>query len=771
MARHAGFGIAVSLRQATVNGVIRQGFDSAGPFYFPLPTVVQVGGQPVGLGGVARIAAPMLEFHANPANQVTAHYAFVTTLTARLGGGQPVRRTVRLDGTATLGLLLGPVGGRILLRVDPGTVSFAPLTATVLSGPPLPPWLQAALQSAALAAAAAAAAHQIPVLTVRDLGPAQLTSVTPGSFPETNFSEFDWFTVTLSVTRTVLRTFEGALTVGIDFAGLTQGDPAALTDLTRTHGGGQSYQVTYTPDSAPGSIPVLVGRPHGANSSIAAIVNNDLLAGIVGNQISPQVAGTPVHPKARLLGLSAGHRRFEKPLRGWEDGLWVQARAMSSYGVPVTVDVYLQPYLQLYEGTPPPGVPAYTPTWRLFVGRVDADFPWWADALIGFAEVLSFVVAFVVTLPGMIINMKLFEGTLGKWLNDILDVFNQIAPDNIANQVRVAVQGATVDAGLPDAAWITVIPDGIDMGFGAGGEDASLLPPVPTGGAAIAPVTWPAEDRHPIVTSVRLDGDLTDLARDALWATWEVRRKDTNEVVVTGAKPYNAPGGNGVSIPHHSEALYLVPAYAVYCRLTMTLGDQVGEIWSGRSDITVTDLLDGTETLTAGGAWLLRPGPSSGVARRHPFVEWGPRNVYFPSAWSAHRFEGRDADQALRFLAKTNPDAFVRLADEARAAGESLYWMRISRSRIHRTAVAARCLMLRQAIASWRDGAGNYRLMPLRLRDFLPFTWDNIAAHRHELCDYCFYGGPDKTTPRPIPDWYEPDTLLEDSGFEKVHIH
>ncbi len=161
---------------------------------------------------------------------------------------------------------------------------------------------------------------------------------------------------------------------------------------------------------------------------------------------------------------------------------------------------------------------------------------------------------------------------------------------------------------------------------------------------------------------------------------------------------------------------------------------------------------------------MFRPGAVliPGKGRQLPFVEWGPRIVRYPSAWLRGKL-GPNADTILRGASNDQIAAYVAAAN---AAGEDFFWQRISRSRIHRTAVAARCKMLRQV-------GDTHRSLPffgLRFREYLPFTWDNIAAHRKELCDYCFWGGPDKTAPFPAYDWYEPDELIKPEGFEKHHF-
>src|SRR4030095_14193975 len=102
-------------------------------------------------------------------------------------------------------------------------------------------------------------------------------------------------------------------------------------------------------------------------------------------------------------------------------------------------------------------------------------------------------------------------------------------------------------------------------------------------------------------------------------------------------------------VAHHTAQLYHVDAFIVSCVATITLGSQVGEIWSGTRTIGIWDDLD----------------------RHHSYVEWGPNPVYFISP------EG----------------------------SAEMWWVRNRKSRIHRTAVSARCKMLRMA-ASDPKGKG-----------------------------------------------------------------
>ena len=87
---------------------------------------------------------------------------------------------------------------------------------------------------------------------------------------------------------------------------------------------------------------------------------------------------------------------------------------------------------------------------------------------------------------------------------------------------------------------------------------------------------WSVYDRRPIRTNVKLDPSWEKLNRTNLMAVWEIRRADTNAVVATAVKPYNAPAGNGIDIPHHTRDLYYVTEFIIRCSLTMLVNNQAG---------------------------------------------------------------------------------------------------------------------------------------------------------------------------------------------------
>src|SRR5262249_42391129 len=128
----------------------------------------------------------------------------------------------------------------------------------------------------------------------------QFSKVVPGKFKKSNFSVFEWFTINVAASRVVTRPLEQAISVGVDFAGMTNGDPNQLIDLTRNHSGGAIYVRGIYPSTDPKSPPVLVRKSYAGGEPIVLAFNNGVLTRIVDTQVSPRIAGTPVTDKAVL---------------------------------------------------------------------------------------------------------------------------------------------------------------------------------------------------------------------------------------------------------------------------------------------------------------------------------------------------------------------------------------------------------------------------------------------------------------------------------------
>lgn len=742
MARNANFSAVASLRGDEVNYRLAAALRNTGPFYFPLPQTITVRGVPVSFGGFANFAAPILEFHPNPQDLITAHFAFFSTFTANIGavpapiGGGANRWQVRLDVAVNMNVSLGPQNGQIVLSANLSTVTFQPLKVTFLQGPKPPSEIIDALQSQELASIASTFVRTLGMIPLANLAPAQLVYTQPATFKESSFSVFNWFTVILNVNRTELRVFEDAVTIAVDFAGITNGDRNALVDLTRTHGGGRIYvkQPVYD-DRYPNGVAPTIPDPtwYGADADFALTLNMNVLSSIIEHQVSTQISGTPISVQAVLnsirvhFGVFDPYKDIAGPTVRSDDSLWFSLH-VTAMGIRGDVDIYVQPYWEAGN-------------WFLRVGRVDVDFPWWADLIIGIAKGLALFLGIAVGFPLSVLSPKAAFPLLKDLYDDIGKTFDSADPSNIENEAMKSLQEGAGTTKLPNFRYISTTPDGIDVGTGRGKKTLGPLPVAPIGGANISivmptgrdggPITsinsitgispagtwfgltpnggWSVYDRRPIRTTVKLDPSWEKLNRNNLMAVWEIRRTDSNAVVVTGVKPYNAPGGNGIDIPHHTKDLYYVTEFIIRCSLTMMVNNQAGEIWSDVTTIKIDDDID----------------------RSFSFVEWGPGEVHFNNG-------GTDNE----------------------------WWTRISRSRIHRTAVVARCKYLRVAshirAEEAKNGLLRHHSPPFRYKQSLPFAWDDLNKHRKELCEYCFFGGPIRTDPYPEEDWFVLDGFIKE---------
>jgi hypothetical protein len=185
-------------------------------------------------------------------------------------------------------------------------------------------------------------------------------------------------------------------------------------------------------------------------------------------------------------------------------------------------------------------------------------------------------------------------------------------------------------------------------------------------------------DAKPVPCTVQLNAGVVDPGDRTVRVSWEVRRRDTNAIVIQQDMPYTStarlvPGAGGpnarrIVIDRTSAALMPVDEFSVVLRVYRPLSGRTKEFGSSRFSIKVEDRFD----------------------RHHPYVHW--------DGW---------------------------------AAGTR------KQSAIHRTAMPGRCSMIMRAA----------RRAKFVYLDELPFPVADMAAHRKELCEYCFFGGPDKTLP------------------------
>jgi hypothetical protein len=325
-----------------------------------------------------------------------------------------------------------------------------------------------------------------------------ITLSQPADFKDSGFKKAEWFKVSLNASRIVTKPLEQAITVGVDFMGLTSGDPNQLVDLTKVRGLGSIYTCTVTPKTNLASAPILVPKLEPKGGSIAAAVNMSFVSAVAA-MVSPQIAGTPIRNNVRLDSISIGYSRFEKPLRGNEDGLGINFHVTVDGIGGINGRFFLQPYLTTFDG-PTEFVYNKPDTWNIYVAKVEVDMPWWVNLV---AVVLAILVAAILVI---------------------------IAPVLAAIIAPLLVIGliALVDSIIPEfvASTEKEVQDTLQKSSSA---------------AANFPVPWSVYDRNPIPVRLKLNEDLEKLAANNMTLSWEVFRADTNEIVSKDTNPTMMP--------------------------------------------------------------------------------------------------------------------------------------------------------------------------------------------------------------------------------------
>lgn len=717
MARHAGFAAVATITRGLIDNIAAAYVEhGTAPTFFPAPTSVAAGGTTVSFAGIFEMLGPTVELHPNPADLVTIHFKFRSSLRARVATSASLRYRrydVEVGGAVNLGLITQIVNNQVVVGINTQAVTFGALTVRSTGGAALPPAVVQALQSPALAAAATALVRSRPnLMLTQPVLDATIEKVQPGNFKDSGISIFEWFRISLTASRVVVKPLEGVLNVAVDFAGYTRGDPNALVDLTSTHGGGVTYVRTITPQQVEQGLtrdPYVVRHGYPAGGSMAVLFNMAVVSRVA-ESISSQTSGTRIAKGATLLSLSLGYSTFTKPLYpGQRDGLRLGFKAKSHPGgVVATGAVYIHPMFTTFDG---PTDFLRPPYWSLLVAHSELSVPWYVDfAIVAFATFLSILVPYLMPIFA-VAALTVVSGIIPSLLDNARGQAQNAITSGVMD-VGLPSIGTTALPGLPGAVFTTktrhvaITAEGIDASVNASASGSSA--PSQLAG----PTEWHAEYKEPMAFSLQLSQRLAAMSGN-LSLVWEVFRGDTNALVSTVTRPYvpardslidistglGSRGGvrpsrdsNGITVGLRHQDLYLLDSIKVRCTVTATVGDQVGEIWSTERVVVVQDNLD----------------------RRHKFVHWGPHMVYFANAGTG---------------------------------GET--WSHDRTSRIHRTACGARCLMLR------RNASRTARTRPtFRYTDALPYSWAHLYQNRHYLCEYCFFGGPDKTKPFPEHDWF-----------------
>lgn len=709
-AQHAGFG-AVATISGTLIEDVAWAYVQNGPMFFPAPDSITIGQAVVRFAGIFEMMPPTIELQPNPGNLVTIHFAFRCKVRAEIelqgpGSGTFSAYDVELRGAVTLAPIISIQNQQFLLGINTATVNFSPLTAVTLSGPALPTAVRDALQSPTLAAIASGWVQSRPNIMLTPPSLKTLIEKTvPGDFPDVGTSIFNWFTIRLEASNLVFKVLGGAITLAIDFRGRTSGD---VNQLGSVMGIDDVWMATRTPDDVEEDRPPFIVKGHPLRfGNVGVLLNMDVLSGEV-DSISRQTAHTVISQDAELLSLSLGYSTFTKPLfPGLRDGfkLGFEARARPLGGlIEVSGAVYLQPVVTVFEG---PTAFLRDPQWSFKIVHSELSTSWWVDVVVFvIAALASMVLPFlfpIFALAAIIISDAIIPSLLGN------------ARFSAAKGIEQALFGlpSSTDKqalpGLPGGLWeaklnhVAVLPQGVHTTL-----DVSAGLPTTTPRIIAPQEGWHAEYRNPMPFSVKLSAAMEKMASN-LSVFWEVFRTDTNGQLKSYHRTYLGddilfkidpkatvrgvamdPETNGILIGLRTPDLYFMDGVRVRCTVTATLGSQVGVIFSDEVVVKIEDDLD----------------------RHRKFLIWGPRQVFFTGA-------------------------------------DGEIWSHNRTSKIHRTATGARCMMLRQRAEA------TPRMRPkFQYFDKLPFEFDQVVHHRHFLCDYCFFGGPDKKTPFPQEDTF-----------------
>ena len=232
---------------------------------------------------------------------------------------------------------------------------------------------------------------------------------------------------------------------------------------------------------------------------------------------------------------------------------------------------------------------------------------------------------------------------------------------------------------------------------------SSIQPQFASGARLCGPEYVPIED----VARASLKYEVTPppnavLDDPELKVRWTVRRVEGNRVLLQIDD--SAASNSSVRLDVIRQELYNTSKFSVECRMYRALGAEITDFHNGRVSLRIYDRLD----------------------RSKPYVRW-THYVLEPVV----RVEQDGSQTSLG------------------------YELQYRKSDIHRTAYPGRCLMASRYSAGMPFIGPKHKALVLgRLKptgltymDDLPFPRADLMKHRHELCDYCFFGGPDKTRP------------------------
>ncbi len=672
-----------------------------------IPTPLQVSGRTVVIDGDFRLLPPVVSLSAGRVQMLVR-----AQLEARLSGGttEPLDILVELRSNVDVGLTTFIVGNHLHVGVEPATVTISSLSVTVLDGS-LPSIYGETLQLPEVAAAIQAAIRALPqsMLSATIDGFPLTTHVAPRQMPcgASLFELPEMFHAQFSVSRVVPVVLDHVLVIGVDIAGITAGNPAALRSLFG------DVRPVWVRTSGPEGVIDFGSRGVRFGGNLAVSVNPDAVRGILEGPLSNASRHAFVDCHVALDGLSLSASTFTPNLQPQYriDGLrlGVGARYYQSTGrdaqsrlvpagdgTPVQVSVPFAVHFQTFDG----------PTdfladrrdgeyWFIKVYEPDIDLPWWVSA----GLLLLGIGLPVLALP----VVTLLDGIIPGIMSNVANQVQRNAQQGINGAGRefglaprsrsVNLPGLSATPGHASSTWYAMDGEGIDvytsMFVGSQPDtrrDKNLRLTI-SGTEVRDGAVWESAATHtmPIPISATVRPGVLDPFDNDVRVRWEVRRTDTKAVVLSQDLAKNslvraqlgaAPSVTKIVIDRTDPAIAVLPGFDISVRVYRPLMGRTKEIGSADLTINISDRLD----------------------RTHPYVWW--------TGWAVGSYK------------------------------ESV---------LHRTATPGRCRMVERA--------------PLRTvykyLDDLPFPLEDITSHRDaaavpdrhlKVCDYCFYGGPEKHT-------------------------
>jgi hypothetical protein len=293
---------------------------------------------------------------------------------------------------------------------------------------------------------------------------------------------------------------------------------------------------------------------------------------------------------------------------------------------------------------------------------------------------------------------------------------------------KLVIDVGAVDIGLP--LWLKV------MGFVVGPLVAGAVSP-------LAVALWPIV--YGVLSAV-LDNTIEEMATDQLNGAMKAARHYT----------FKLPGTTGPECSLRLDTLH-VGSFGALSWFSFDIPiEQTGasvsvpyRIPAGDTPPVIAQFKPGNSLYNAADPtvrirWELRRGRTGAVLRsqdKRPYAATSDEIF----AYSGPLYVTDRLKRDKPFVRWSHSVYYERYVRSATGVKTRIGWMSENRrSKIHRTDTPGRCKFAERFPEDMSQSELEYLTA-------LPFPASALAEHRKEVCDYCFYGGPTKTTPLPRP--------------------